>query len=390
MRPVAPDPASADPSRPPGDGGRPPPPVDARYRVDRPGFALDVEVEIPGRGVTGLFGPSGSGKTTLLRCLAGIERAAVGRLRVGGEVWEDSAAGLRLPPHRRRVGYVFQEPSLFPHLSVRRNIEYGHRRTPVPRRRVQVDAAVEWLGVGPLLDRRPGGLSGGERQRAAIARALVTSPRLLLMDEPLSALDRESRRTITPYLERLPHHLSIPIVYVSHSLREIGRLADHLVWLGDGRVRASGPASEIVARIGRAGGLPEDAASVVHAVVRRHDEPDHLSLLDGPWGPIWVGRLPHAAGATVRLQVLASDVSLGRWREEDTSILNQFPMTVARIEASGPADVLVELRGREIGAPGGDAGPPLLSRVMARSARRLGLREGAEVVARVKAVAVLE
>lgn len=389
MRPSAP--GSPPPGAPAsGDWTRAPALVEARYHHERPGFGLDVDLRIPGRGVTGVFGPSGSGKTTFLRCLAGIERAAVARLRVGGETWEDSGAGHRLPPHRRRVGYVFQEPSLFPHLTARGNIEYGHHRTPPSERRIGIGQAVEWLGAGPFLDRRPGGLSGGERQRVAIARALVTSPRLLLMDEPLSALDRESRRAIIPYLERLPDRLSIPIVYVSHSLREIARLADHLVWLSGGRARASGPCPEIVARIGRAGGgLDEEAAAVVEAVLRRHDEADHLSVLDGPWGPIRVRRLPHETGTAVRLQVLASDVSLGLRREEDTTILNQFPMTVSAIEECGSGEVLVELRARETG-PGGERGPPLLSRIMTRSARGLELREGAPVVARVKAVAVLE
>jgi len=360
------------------------PPVRARLRLARPGFVLDVDLEIPGLGVTGLFGPSGAGKTTILRAMAGVERVDEARLKVAEETWDDTPAGLHLPPHRRRVGYVFQEPSLFPHLDARRNIAYGHRRTPDAERRISVEEAVEWLGVGPLLDRRPDALSGGERQRIAIARALVTSPRLLLLDEPISALDRESRAAIVPYLERLPGHLSIPIVYVSHSLRDIARLADHLVWLVDGRVRASGECGEIVARIGRAGGIPEDPVAVLEATVSRHEETDHLTVLDGPWGPILVRRLDREPGSRLRLQILASDVSLGARREEDTSILNQFPMRVESVGEPGPGEVLVELR-----EPAGD-GPPLLARVSARSARELALERGAPIVARVKAVAVLE
>ena len=365
-------------------GAVPTPPVEARLRLARSGFTLDVDLEIPGRGVTGLFGPSGAGKTTILRALAGIERMTDARVTVAGETWDDTATGRHVPPHRRRAGYVFQEPSLFPHLDVRRNIGYGHRRTPAGERRIDVEEAVEWLGVRPLLDRRPDGLSGGERQRVAIARALVTSPRLLLLDEPISALDRESRAAIIPYLERLPAHLSMPIVYVSHSLRDIARLADHLVWLVDGRVRESGDCAEIVARIGDRGGVPEEAGALVEATVSRHEPADHLTVLDGPWGPILVRRLARETGAPVRLQILASDVSLGARPEEDTSILNQFPMRVAALGETAPGEVRVELRGRA-----GD-GPPLLATVMARSARHLGLREGVDVVARVKAVAVLE
>lgn len=360
------------------------PSVRARLRLARRPFSLDVDLEIPGRGVTGLFGPSGAGKTTILRALAGVERTDESYLTVAGETWDDTSTGLARPPHRRRVGYVFQEPSLFPHLDVRRNIAYGHRRTPAAERRIAVEEAVEWLGVGPLLDRRPDGLSGGERQRVAIARALVTSPRLLLLDEPISALDRESRAAILPYLRRLPGHLSIPIVYVSHSLRDIARLSDHLVWLVDGRVRASGACGEIVARIGRTGGGAEDAEAVLEATVARHDDADHLTVLDGPWGPILVRRLDREPGSRVRLQILASDVSLGARREEDTSILNQFPLRVESLEETRPGETLVELRGAS-----GD-GPPLLARVSARSARELALEPGAPIVARVKAVAVLE
>ncbi len=371
-----------------GEADRPDTPIGARFRAARGVFTLDVELRLPGRGVTGLFGPSGAGKTTLLRLMAGIESAAEAHLEVAGETWDDTATGHRLAPHRRRVGYVFQEASLFPHLDARRNIEYGHRRTPAVERRIGVDEAVGWLGVGTLLDRRPNGLSGGERQRIAIARALVTSPRLLLLDEPISALDRESRAAIVPYLERLPEHLSIPIVYVSHSLRDIARLADHLVWLVEGRVRESGPAAEVVSRIGRAGGLAEEAGALVEAIVSAHDDADHLTVLHGPWGPILVRRLERDGGDTVRLQILSSDVSLGARREEDSSILNQFHMRVTALSETAPGEVLVELRGRP--GAGGEAGPPLLARVMARSARHLGLREGAEVVARVKAVAVLE
>lgn len=360
------------------------PDVEARYRLERPGFELDVDLRFPGRGVTGLFGPSGSGKTTLLRCLAGIERPPVARLRVAGETWEDSGASVRRPAHRRRVGYVFQEPSLFPHLDARANIAYGHSRTTASERRIGIEEAVEWLGVGPLLDRKPEGLSGGERQRVAIARALVTSPRLLLMDEPLAALDRPSREAILPYLERLPAHLDVPIVYVSHSLREVARLADHLVWLADGRVEAAGPAGPLVARIGAEREAGQEAAVVVEAAVRGHDDDWGLSELQGPWGPVWVRRRPVPPGAPVRVQILARDVSLGLAPEEATSILNQFPMAVAAVEAGGEPEALVRLRPRE------RKGPVLLARVMRKSADRLGLAPGTEVWARVKAVAVVE
>ena len=199
--------------------------IDARFRLDWPGFSLDVDLALPGRGVTALFGHSGSGKTTLLRCIAGLERAAQGRLAVDGEVWQD--AGSWLPPHQRPIGYVFQEASLFAHLTVLGNLRYGMKRISGAQR-VSLDHAIELLGIGHLLDRKPDRLSGGERQRVGIARALAVSPRLLLMDEPLAALDLKRKQEILPYLERLHDELSIPVLYVSHSPDEVARLADYL------------------------------------------------------------------------------------------------------------------------------------------------------------------
>jgi len=211
--------------------------IQAKFRLQRGGFLLDAGFEAPSSGVTAVLGPSGCGKTTLLRCISGLERAPEGVLSVQGELWQDSAGGVFLPVHRRPLGYVFQEASLFPHLSVHGNLEYGWKRTQ-EERRVGFDEAVALTGIEGLLQRRPEGLSGGERQRVAIARALLTSPRLLLMDEPLSALDQASKGEILPYLERLHEQLTMPILYVSHALEEVARLADHLVLMEEGRVRA--------------------------------------------------------------------------------------------------------------------------------------------------------
>src|SRR3989304_3322426 len=221
--------------------------IHARFSLVYPGFALNADIQLPARGITALFGPSGSGKTTLLRFIAGLERAAGGLLRVHDEVWQDGAKFL--PVHRRRMGYVFQEASLFPHLSVRRNLEYGWQRIPAAERKVQLEQAVELLGLNKLIGRNDtASLSGGERQRVAIARALLTSPRLLLMDEPLSSLDTASKQEILPYLERLHRELDIPVLYVSHALDEVARLADHLVLLEQGCVIASGALNDRLAR----------------------------------------------------------------------------------------------------------------------------------------------
>ena len=215
--------------------------IQARFKVEHAGFTLDVDLNLPGRGVSALFGHSGSGKTSCLRCFAGLDRPSDGYLQVNGEVWQDSAQGLFVPAHKRAVGYVFQGANLFAHLSVRRNLEYGLKRIPAAQRRIALEQAVALLGIGHLLQRLPGKLSGGEQQRVGIARALLTSPRMLLLDEPLAALDLKRKQEVLPYLERLHSELQMPIIYVSHAPDEVARLADHLVLLEDGKVSASGP-----------------------------------------------------------------------------------------------------------------------------------------------------
>ena len=250
----------------------------ASFSLQLEGFTLDASFSVPATGVTALFGPSGSGKTTLLRCIAGLERAN-GTLYVNGELWQDDTHWM--PTHQRPLGYVFQEASLFPHLSVRANLEYGYKRIPATERRVQPEQVVEWLGLSHLIDRGdPAKLSGGERQRVAIARALLTSPRLLLMDEPLSALDTRSRQEILPYLERLHRELEIPVLYVSHAMEEVARLADHLVLLEQGRVIAVGTLHETLARLDLPTAYFDDAGVVVEAVVAQQDESYHLTRID--------------------------------------------------------------------------------------------------------------
>jgi molybdate transport system ATP-binding protein len=222
--------------------------IEARFRVARENFTLDVDLQLPDRGITALFGHSGCGKTTLLRAIAGLERAPGGRLVVSGEPWQD--ADIFIPPHRRALGYVFQETSLFPHLSVRRNLEYGMRRVPENERTLHWDEVIDWLGLAPLIRQQPHQLSGGQRQRVAIGRALLSSPRLLLMDEPLAALDASARAEILPYLDQLHHRLAIPVLYVSHAVDEVARLADHLLCLEAGRVAWQGAAADGLARLG--------------------------------------------------------------------------------------------------------------------------------------------
>lgn len=343
-------------------------------------FALDVDLHLPGRGVTALFGASGSGKTTLLRCVAGLSRAA-GRVEVNGERWQDDGRGVFVPTHRRALGYVFQEASLFAHLSVRDNLFFGQRRVPPGERRIAADTAIGLLGIGHLLERRSATLSGGERQRVAIARALLTSPRLLLMDEPLAALDAARKLEILPYLERLHDELAIPVLYVSHALDEVMQLADHLVLLEAGRVRASGPCAELLARVDLPLAQGEDAAVRIETTVAGHDEAYQLTRLDFAGGSIRVTRMARAPGERVRLRIHARDVSLALSAEAPSSIVNRLPARIVGFSAAAhPAHCLVSL----------DAGGvPLLARITRLSKDQLGLAAGMAVVAQIKSVALL-
>ncbi len=355
--------------------------LEATVHLRHGSFELSAELDIPQVGVSAVFGPSGAGKTLLLRCLAGLEAQARGAVRLGDELWQDDRSSRFVPTHRRRVGYVFQEANLFPHLGVRGNLRYASKRAPEGR--FDLTELVRWLGLSHLMDRRTEDLSGGERQRVAIARALLSGPRLLLMDEPLSSLDEVSRREILPYLQELPNRLSIPIVYVSHSLEEVLRLADHMIWLVGGRVKRAGPPEEIVRDAGFSIWQADEAAVVVPSVVAEHDDAHHLTRLDGPWGPIYCRRYPGGEGSAVRAQIRARDVSLGFDSESRSSILNEFEMTVVRVIEATAGEVLVELGQEHTSAT-------LIARITTLSRERLGIEVGRVVFARVKSVAVIE
>lgn len=359
--------------------------IRARFRIDRGGFALDVDLDLPARGVSALFGQSGSGKTTLLRAIAGLERAPGGHMAIGDAVWQDDAKGVFVPTWRRAVGYVFQEASLFPHLSVRGNLEFGLKRAthPDPHRASRhsgLHAIAGLLGIGHLLDQDPARLSGGERQRVAIARTLLASPRLLLMDEPLAALDLRRKLEILPYLERMHDELALPIIYVSHSADEVARLADHLVLLDGGRVSASGPLGEMLARVDLAGAFDDDAGVVIETVLSGHDE-DGLSRLSFPGGMLYAPRRETTPGARVRCRVHARDVSLALERPRATSIANILPAVVRETAPAGASgQVMVRLQTGDIA---------LLAKISERSRRELKIVPGAQVWAQVKAVALL-
>ena len=352
----------------------------ARFRVDRSDFQLDVDLQLPARGISALFGHSGSGKTTCLRAMAGLERAARGYFAIGDTVWQDDRQRRFIPPHQRALGVVFQEASLFPHLSVRQNMVFGEQRVPTSERRFALPEIADLLGLSALLERAPSQLSGGERQRVAIARALLAAPQILLMDEPLAALDLKRKLEILPYLERLHRELSLPIIYVSHAPDEVARLADHLVLLDQGKVIASGPLNAVLSRIDLPAAFADDAGVVIEAEIAAH-EADELSRLEFPGGQIYVSRRHEAVGTVLRCRIHARDVSLALLPPVDSSILNCVSaVVVALAPTDTPGHVLVKL----------DAGgEPLLARVTLRSANRLNIRPGLALRAQIKAVALL-
>ena len=354
--------------------------INARFKRALGDFSLDVDVQLPGRGVTAIFGPSGSGKTSLLRCIAGLDHAPGGYLSVNGEVWQDDATRLFKPVHKRSLGYVSQAANLFAHLSVQGNLDYGLSRVVASERKVPVAQVVELLGIGGLLNRQPHTLSGGESQRVAIARALATSPQLLLMDEPLAALDVQRKAEVLPYLERLHTELSIPVLYVSHAPDEVARLADHLVLLDAGKVTASGPTRELMTRMDLPLAHGDAAAAIIEAVVIQVEPAYHLSHAEFTGGQVSVLN-PHLnVGQRVRLRIQARDVSLTLARQQGTSVLNIFAAAVTEISHDSPGQMMVAL----------DAGGAvLLARITRKSLEALQLQPGSPVFAQVKGVAVL-
>jgi molybdate transport system ATP-binding protein len=352
--------------------------IEARFCVHQGDFSLDVNLSFPSSGVTSLYGPSGCGKTTLIRVIAGLERHPGGFLKVGDMTWQDN--NQFLPPHRRPLGYVFQEASLFQHLSVKGNLQYGVRRIPKSKRRVSLDSAIELLEIGQLLDRKPATLSGGERQRVAIARALAVSPELLLMDEPLAAVDVTHKQEIIPYIESLHRELDIPIIHVSHLPEEVARLADHLVLLESGRVAATGDVHDIFTRLDLPLAHGDDAAAVIEAVVAAHDEVYQLTYLEFAGCRIAMTRMALAVGQPARLRLAARDVSLTLEHQSGTSILNILPVTVDAITLDGAAQVTVRMMA---------AGVPILARITRKSAAELCLEPGKPVFAQIKSIALL-
>jgi molybdate transport system ATP-binding protein len=353
--------------------------IHARFRLNWTGFSLDIDISIPGQGITALFGCSGSGKTSLLRCIAGLEQSAQGFLSVNGEIWQDE--NIWVPTYKRQLGYVFQEASLFQHLTVLGNLRYGIKRI-TGYQQICLDQAIELLGIGHLLDRKPDRLSGGECQRVGIARALAVNPRILLMDEPMASLDVKRKLELLPYLENLHNKLHIPILYVSHSPDEVARLADHLLVLDAGRVLASGPLVETLVRLDLPLRLGEDVGAILAAKIVMIDEQWCLAKIDFSGGSLWIRDQGLAVGSKVRVRVLARDVSLAQEYPGPSSIQNILRghiETIANDEHPGLALVRIQI---------GDT--ILISRLTKRAAADLQITIGQELWVQVKSVALIE
>ena len=355
-------------------------------------FELNVQLQLPGSGITGIFGPSGSGKTTLLRCIAGLQRCDEGRLKINGQVWQDGKQSL--PTHRRPLGYVFQEPSLLPHLSARDNLEFARKRAATGSRENSLSNIVHLMGIQHLLEQMPAHLSGGEQQRVAIARALLINPKILLMDEPLASLDQMRKREILPYLERLHQQLEIPILYVSHAVDEIARLADHLLLLEDGKLMRQGSATELLSQADFPVQLGNDLGVLLEAKIVERDS--HWQLVRARFnaGDLWLRDTGEASGDNIRIRVLARDISVTLNADTESSILNRLPVRVGKISADrDPAMVLVHLAtGVNTGADSDDdalRSATLIARITWRSAHQLELRTGLSVWAQIKSVALV-
>lgn len=358
-----------------------PAPLHARFRLGFANFTLDTDLTLPATGVSALFGHSGSGKTTLLRCIAGLERAPIGFCRVNESVWQDSERGIFLPTYQRPLGYVFQEASLFPHLTVRRNLEFGQKRIPAAQRRIALEQALHLLGIEHLLERLPEKLSGGEKQRVAIARALAVSPQILLMDEPLAALDAKRKQEILPFLTRLHRELDMPILYVTHSPEEVAQLADYLVVLEAGKVVAVGTLTETLTRLDSPLAQGQQAASVIPVTVTAHEPAYHLTHTQFAGGTLSLPHTPDSAiGSALRVRITAKDVSISVQQPTLTSILNVLPAMITEMADDHAGQTLVRLTLN---------GTPLLAHITRKSAMQLALHTNMAVYVQIKATAIV-
>ena len=361
--------------------------IHLQVKLNRKEFQLDVDLQLPQQGITAIFGPSGSGKTSLLRAVAGLEKIQQGRIQVGTSIWQDTPQRICIPTWQRPLGYVFQESSLLPHLSVTENLNFGLKRTLKSASSAQTEAhkalqaSVELLGIGSLLQRMPNELSGGERQRVAIARAIAMQPQLLLMDEPLASLDAARRQEIFPWLARLRDELNMRMLYGTHSAEEVARLAEDLVVLDQGHVKAQGSVSAVLTQVVNPVVVGEDAGALIAGCIGAVDAQWHLSRVDFDGGCIWMRDAGLPVGKAVRIRILARDVSLATSEPQNTSIQNQLRGSIQSITPDAhPSQVMVVLK---CGAE------EVLARVTKRAVDELDLQVGQPLWAQVKSVALV-
>ncbi len=361
--------------------------IHLQINIVRSSFELNLDLQLPGQGITAIFGPSGSGKTTFLRAVAGLEKNPQGRIQIAANIWQDTKQGIHLPTWQRPLGYVFQESSLLPHLSVAENLNFGLKRALKSANSAQTEAnkalqaSIELLGIGSLLKRMPDELSGGERQRVAIARAIAMQPQLLLMDEPLASLDAARRQEIFPWLARLRDELKMPMLYVTHSAEEVTRLADHLVVLDQGHVKAQGSVSAVLTQVVNPVVVGEDAGALIAGCIGAVDAQWHLSRVDFDGGCIWMRDAGLPVGKAVRIRILARDVSLATAEPQNTSIQNQLRGSIQSITPDAhPSQVMVVIK------CGADE---VLARVTKRAVDELCLQVGQSVWTQVKSVALV-
>lgn len=354
--------------------------ITARFHLPFADFTLATDLQLPAQGVSVLFGHSGSGKTTLLRCIAGLEKASTGYLQVGDQLWQDSENNVFLPTHKRPLGYVFQEASLFPHLTIRKNLEFGRKRVPVSDHHISFTQAMDLLGIGHLLDRLPARLSGGEKQRVAIARALLLSPQVLLMDEPLAALDQQRKQEILPFLTRLHNEVEIPVIYVTHSIEEVTQLADYLVIMEGGNVIAQGSLEDTLTQLDSPLAQDRQASTVIQATISGHEPDYHLTQVEFGDNSLSLPLQQEAdTGSPIRLRIYAKDISLSLHKPTQTSILNSLPAIITGIAHGKEGQTLVRLN---------LSGTAMLAHITKKSAMELGLQKEMLVYAQIKGTAI--
>ena len=354
--------------------------IKAHFGLNFGDFSLDVALTLPSTGVSVLFGHSGSGKTTLLRCIAGLEQAPKGYLEINGHIWQDSERNVFLPTYKRPLGYVFQEANLFSHLTVLANLHYGLKRIKNNLGLIKLNQTIELLGIGHLLARMPSNLSGGERQRVAIARALALNPEILLMDEPLAALDFKRKQEILPYLSRIHQQLDIPVIYVTHSQLEVAQLADTLVILEDGRLLASGSLAETQSRLDLPLAQDRAAVTVWQVNIAEHENDYHLTRVEFSGGSLSLSAVDAQIGTALRVQIYARDVSITLEEPSATSILNVLPAIISQLTEGRDSQSVVQLHvGQQV----------LLAHITRKSLVLLGLQIGMSVFVQIKGTSIL-